>query len=169
MRFKKQITKNKSRRFDFVESRDPDRAKRASGQITNYKSKIPRIIDANINRCVEGLRVVEEIVRFIIENKKLTEKIKKLRSKIRNTTEKAHLLARKANKDVGSKIYTRSESKRENLKDICIANIKRAEEALRVLEEFSKLDDPKLGSQYKKHRFELYEIEAYLAKNSDFC
>jgi len=131
-------------------------------KIKNPKSKIERILDANINRCVEGLRVVEEIVRFIIENKKLTEKIKKLRDKIRQTTEKAHLLARKANTDVGSKLYTKSESKRGNLKDICLANIKRAEEALRVLEEFSKLDDPKLGSQYKKYRFELYEIEKQL-------
>jgi len=128
------------------------------------KFQIPRIIDANINRAVEGLRVVEEIVRFIVENKRLTEKVKKLRSKIRRTTEKVHLLARKANKDVGSKLYTKSESKRKNLKDICIANIKRAEEALRVLEEFSKLEDPKLGNQYKKHRFELYVLEKDIFK-----
>lgn len=38
-----------------------------------------RIIDVNINRATEGLRVVEELCRFVLEDQKLTLSIKKLR------------------------------------------------------------------------------------------
>jgi len=51
------------------------------------------------------------------------------------------------------------------LKSIFKSNIKRAQEAVRVLEEFSKLIDPKLGKLFKAIRFEAYEIEKKLILN----
>ena len=41
-----------------------------------------RIIDVNINRLTEGLRVVEEIVRFEIEDAKLLTSIRKIRNRL---------------------------------------------------------------------------------------
>lgn len=125
--------------------------------------KLYRILDANINRAMEGLRVSEEITRFILEDKKLTLEIKKLRGRLKaaiSKIPKAKLLsARKALSDVGSKTHTKSELKRKRYKDIFKANIKRAQEALRSLEEFVKLIDLKLSKKFKEIRFRTYEIE----------
>jgi thiamine-phosphate pyrophosphorylase len=125
---------------------------------------VGRIIDANTNRAVEGLRVMEDVVRFVIENKTITRQLKIMRSKVRKSYKilidnDSHYHHRKAIKDVGRKSYTRSERKRRNIKDIFTANAKRVQEALRVLEEFAKLIDPKQGKIYKNLRFKLYEIE----------
>ena len=112
---------------------------------------------------MEGLRVVEEVVRFIIEDKKLTLRIKDLRSKLKSTIKtipKEKLLpARASLTDVGGKLYTKSEKSRKSVLGIYKSNIKRTEEAVRVLEEFSKLVGPKLGKNFKEIRFELYDIE----------
>jgi thiamine-phosphate pyrophosphorylase len=124
------------------------------------KSKVLRIIDANTNRAVEGLRVMEEVARFVLENKTLTSKLKKMRNLLRKSAQKINpLQSRKALKDVGRKSYTKSEKRRKSILDIFSANAKRVQEALRVLEEFSKLSDPNLGRIYKDIRFRLYEIE----------
>ena len=106
------------------------------------------------------MRVMEEVARFVLENKTLTSKLKKMRSLLRKTAQKINpLQSRKALKDVGRKSYTKSEKRRKSILDIFSANAKRVQEALRVLEEFSKLSDPKLGRIYKDIRFRLYEIE----------
>lgn len=123
-------------------------------------SKILRIIDANTNRAVEGLRVVEEIVRFVLEDTKLTIEIKKLRRELRRAS---NFQGRDALGDVGRKVYTATEGKRENLADIFSANMKRAQEAVRCLEEFSKLFNPKYGKRFKQIRFQLYELEKIIA------
>jgi thiamine-phosphate pyrophosphorylase len=61
--------------------------------------------------------------------------------------------------DVGAGRSTKSEGRRKNILDVFIANIKRAEESIRVFEELSKLFNAKLGPKFKKIRFELYDIE----------
>jgi thiamine-phosphate pyrophosphorylase len=121
------------------------------------EGKISRIIDANVNRAVEGLRVVEELVRFVLEDKKLTGQLKALRAKIRRGS--AELKVRSSETDVGREIYHTTEAARNTLLDIFTANIKRAQEALRVLEEYSKLVAPKHGAVYKAIRFKLYDLE----------
>jgi len=110
-----------------------------------------------VNRAVEGLRVVEELVRFILENKKLTDQIKALRAQIRRG--RTGLKVRSSETDVGRKLYHTTEAARETLLDIFTANIKRAQEALRVLEEYSKLVSPRYGAVYKAIRFKLYDLE----------
>jgi thiamine-phosphate pyrophosphorylase len=125
-----------------------------------------RIIDVNMNRALEGLRVVEEICRFILEDRQLTLSVKKLRgdlSRIAKMSEKL-IEARGAEKDVGRKLYTKREGKRRDIQDIFRSNMKRAEEAVRVLEEFSKLLDPRLGQKFKAVRFKLYTIEKKIAR-----
>ncbi|MFH1361030.1 MAG: thiamine phosphate synthase [bacterium] len=122
-----------------------------------------RIIDANINRAVEGVRVVEEIARFVLEDKKTTGGLKHIRSELRLLAKELGVLNnRKISTDVGKDSFSKSEAKRETLLDIFAANIKRVQEALRVLEEFSKLTAPKVGKTFKKLRFQVYELEKTL-------
>lgn len=135
-----------------------------------FKTKIiNRIIDANINRAKEGLRVCEEITRFILNNRKLTAEFKKIRHKIDAIIKRLPevpldvLKARKSLSDVGKDIYI-NELKRRNFSDIFCANIQRVKESVRVLEEFTKLKNINLAIKFKKIRYVIYEIEKKTAK-----
>lgn len=131
------------------------------------KEKIKRIIDANVNRAVEGLRILEEIARFILEDKETTNELKNLRFKIRFFANQAAqkerpFIGREIKNDVGRELYSRSEAKRKTVMAIFLANAKRVQEALRVLEEFSKLTEPRWGKVLKSLRFKVYELEKML-------
>ena len=129
---------------------------------SNDKS-IYRIIDANINRAREGLRVCEEIARFVLEDKTLTGKFKNLRHRVSKNINKlpgvsdALLQCRESKKDIGQRIANRS--KRQDYQDVFYANIQRAEESLRVLEEFSKIFNRPLSESFARFRFEAYNLE----------
>lgn len=133
-----------------------------------------RIIDANINRAKEGLRVCEEITRFMLGSLSLTEEFKKIRHEIDKIVKDMPRLkdligARDSLKDVGRNIYA-NELKRKNFKDIFFANIQRIKESVRVLEEFSKLENINQAIRFKKIRYGLYELEKKTAqKISALC
>lgn len=129
----------------------------------SQKNNIHRIIDANLNRVKEGLRVCEEITRFILDNHKFTAGFKKIRHEIDGIVRKTYpasklLKERNSNSDVG-RLNSRGELKRISCKDIFWANIQRVKESLRVLEEFSKLVDSKAALRFKQLRYKVYEIE----------
>lgn len=118
-----------------------------------------RILDTNLNRCKEGLRVVEDTCRFVFCDETLykrTRKIRHLSSKYLTDQYEQMLNARDSIKDSGRKA---KEQARQNLKNIVIANFKRAEESLRVLEEYSKIIDFNIALKYKALRYEVYTIE----------
>lgn len=101
-----------------------------------------RLIDANLNRLREGIRVLEDIARYILNDLPLASSLKALRHKARisdSAFDTALLQHRDIKNDI-LKISTPSEKKRENLRDIALANFKRSEESARVLEEIFKLD-----------------------------
>lgn len=133
------------------------------------KSKINRIIDANINRAKEGLRVCEEIARFALNNHGLTAELKKIRHEVGQLTKRLPgkfedlLRARKSLRDTGKNIYI-NELKRSNTADIFFANMQRVKESIRVLEEFNKLIKISLAVEFKKLRYEVYEIEKKAAR-----
>lgn len=103
---------------------------------------------------------MEEVARFVIEQKRLTEQLKKLRAKLRSLAKRAgDIRQRDSLTDVGGKSYTRSEGSRKNVRDVFAANAKRVEEALRVLEEFTKLTGPGLGRSFKAIRYKVYDLE----------
>lgn len=121
------------------------------------------MIDANINRGKEGLRVCEEITRFLLEDRKLTRELKNARhevdSLIKTLVHKKNLLeCRYSLRDIGLNILGK-ELKRNNVEDIFLANIQRAKESVRVLEEFSKLINKQAALGFKKLRYRIYEIE----------
>ena len=125
----------------------------------NLEKRFIRILDTNLNRAKEGLRVVEDTCRFVLCDETLYKKIRKVRhlsSKYLTDQYEQMLTARDSIKDSGRKA---KEQSRENLKNIVIANFKRAQESLRVLEEYSKIIDFGIALKYKALRYEVYTIE----------
>lgn len=122
-----------------------------------------RIIDANLNRSREGLRVCEEIVRFILDDAKLTGEFKKLRNKISRNIKKfpgqpnSLLKCRACQTDVGRNL--KNLLPRKSYQDVFLANIQRAKESLRVLEEFSSIYNRSLSNNFGKLRFKVYQLE----------
>lgn len=125
-----------------------------------------RLIDANLNRMSEGLRTLEDVARFLLDDATLTAKLKSLRHglAVEDASLKRNLLsARDSADDVGAFAEADSEAQRQDLPSIVTANARRVEESLRVLEEFAKLPEIMLESaRFKQARFALYEIEREL-------
>jgi thiamine-phosphate pyrophosphorylase len=117
-----------------------------------------RLIDANLNRLAEGIRVVEDIYRYILDDKTTAKRLKALRHKARIDIYEDLINSRDIKNDV-LKTSTNSEQNRSNLQSILIANFKRAQESSRVLEEFCKLISIKDSENFKYIRYELYDIE----------
>ena len=140
-----------------------------------------RLIDANLNRLREGIRVVEDIARYILNDLPLASRLKTLRHRAR--IDNANLMdSLLQNRDIKNDILkksTQSEIKRDSLRDIVMANFKRAQESARVLEEMFKLGFVKdfavdscesndsescakstaICEIFKAIRYELYDIE----------
>jgi thiamine-phosphate pyrophosphorylase len=136
-----------------------------------YMDKIIRIIDANLNRGREGLRVVEDLVRFIIDDSSLASKIKSARHEITEIAKQLPiddndlLNARDSIGDVGIELNSASEDSRTSVLQIACANIRRAQESMRVLEELSKLYSAEVALKFKRLRFQLYEMEKQVLSN----
>lgn len=131
------------------------------------QQKLYRIIDANFNRAKEGLRVCEDICRFILDRRGETKSLKGLRQRLTDVTISFKvskiISARNIQGDVGKR-STRLELKRERVSDIFFANAQRVKESVRVLEEFSKLIDTKLAEKFKAIRYHMYAVEKEIAK-----
>ena len=117
-----------------------------------------RVVDANLNRLKEGIRVVEDILRYRDNNKELSSKLKELRhlSKVKETTQL--LQYRDTDNDV-LRSSIKSELNRSGIDSIIIANFKRAQESSRVLEELYKLHSEEYSENFKYIRYELYGLE----------
>ncbi len=124
-----------------------------------------QILDANINRAREGLRVVEEIFRFVRKNSKLTRRCKAMRHALQAILASSPIdcgkleQSRDSQKDTGRTIHTTREFTRASVDDVLCANLHRVGEALRVLEEFSKLFDIAASRKFKDLRYDFYDLE----------
>lgn len=123
-----------------------------------------RLMDANLDRLGEGLRVLEDVARFVLGDPGITERLKRLRHEMipSDPVLKRRLLAaRSAEGDIGRQSPV-PQIERRGLEDLVTANARRAEESLRVLEEFAKLPEipPEVAARdFERARFELYDIE----------
>lgn len=118
-----------------------------------------RILDANFNRASEGLRIVEEIARFCLDDKELSQEFKKLRHAVAKEADKDYeglLLARDTQGDVGVDI--KNPHKRTDLQSVFKANIKRIQEALRVLAEYGATQGFDI-STFEQIRYKTYTLE----------
>ncbi len=121
-----------------------------------------RIFDAAANRAREALRVVEDYLRFVLDDRFLTSQCKQFRHDL--TDALAHipagqrLAARDTQADVGTRLTTSSEALRADAEGVLAANFARLQEALRSLEEFSKLDDARAAEKIKQLRYLSYTL-----------
>ena len=123
-----------------------------------------RVIDANLNRLKEGIRVVEDIMRYRDNNKELSSQLKTLRHKARIDESQELLKYRESVNDV-LRPTIKSELNRTDIKSIIVANLKRAQESSRVLEELYKLSDATHSENFKYIRYELYSLEKEILLN----
>ena len=119
-------------------------------------------MDANLNRAKEGLRVCEDICRFLFDSRKLTQQYKMIRHELTAIASRLKLSQLIEARDVAGDVGSPSspvEFKRKNVRDLFYANSQRAKESLRVLEEFGKLLNRDLASRLKRLRYKIYELE----------
>ncbi len=127
-----------------------------------------RIIDASLNRIGEGLRLLEEIARFLLNDTALTQQLKNMRHELIRGDWSFHqqlLESRDSEEDVGVNLEVPGEEKQRELPTTVMANARRVQESLRTLEELAKIPGipSELDSeQFKQARFGLYAIEQNL-------
>ena len=131
---------------------------------TDYHRQIAaRVIDAAANRLREGIRTIEDYVRFVMDDKSLTDLTKKCRHRFADAISlldsQQLLAARETTGDVGTDITTVNESNRTVLTDVLTAAFKRVQEAARSLEEFGKLLDVNFAEAVKQIRYKIYTLE----------
>ncbi len=126
---------------------------------------ILRMIDANLDRCREGLRVMEDCARFVLNDAILSKRLKLARHALRTGIEglglrdDALLRSRDTAADVGTAIQTPSEQQRSGgTRDLISAAAKRGTEALRVIEESVKTMGL-AGTPFESIRYAIYDLE----------
>jgi thiamine-phosphate pyrophosphorylase len=127
------------------------------------ETSVLRILDAAGNRAREGLRVVEDFVRFVLDDRHLTELCKQLRhdltAALSQIATDSRMAARETQEDVGTVLTTPSEQRRDNVASVVRANFARLQESLRSLEEFGKLANAGLSESFKQLRYRVYTLE----------
>jgi thiamine-phosphate pyrophosphorylase len=130
----------------------------AADQIDVY-----RILDVAANRAREGLRVLEDYVRFARDDPTLSTALKHLRHELKKALDLLPvgwlLASRDTERDVGTTIHSPSEDLRQEPRDVWLANFKRVQEALRSLEEYGKLECVAVARQLAPIRYRLYTLE----------
>jgi thiamine-phosphate pyrophosphorylase len=131
-------------------------------------SPIYRILDANLDRCREALRVIEEWCRFGRNNASEVELLKNLRHALAQWHLPEFKQARNTPADVGTAITHEQELQKADLRAVLMANFSRAQEGLRVLEEYAKLYNLEMAQAMKQMRYQVYSLEtAVLFDQSD--
>ncbi len=127
-------------------------------------NKIYRVIDANINRISEGLRVLEDLARFHYNALDITEEIKNIRHQIRKNVNHLYqdfISQRDTCNDIGLTISQKNRlDDKQNFKALIMGNFKRIQEGLRVVEESLKVSGHyDLSKSYEQCRYNVYTIE----------
>ncbi|NQT36421.1 MAG: thiamine phosphate synthase [Planctomycetes bacterium] len=149
-----------------------------SGKVVSQGASTPgghlgalRVIDASANRAREGLRVVEDYVRFVLDDRHLTAALKQMRHDLRDalagvsTTHR--LAARETQADVGTRLTTPGEFDRAGGAGVMTANFVRLQEALRSLEEFGKIVDVDLAARAEHLRYRAYTLQRAVHATGD--
>lgn len=127
-------------------------------KIKTARPELLRLCDANLNRLKEGIRVIEDINRYVYNNQDNASALKDLRHLAR-VDHYGQLLAHRDIVNDVLKQSTEKEFERQDIETVLLANYKRAQEAARVLEEGYKLVEPAQAEIFKQIRYKLYELE----------
>ena len=146
---------------------------RLPGRNEHAPLSVWRILDANLNRAREGLRVLEDFARFLADNHDVSFQLKSMRHDLVAAEKQLfadaaigiaeRLQFRDTEGDVGTSQMTDGEQQRSALADVVIANARRVEESLRSLEEFGKLVSAPFSAAMKSLRYHAYTVEKSLA------
>ena len=124
---------------------------------------IYRIIDANLNRAREGLRVIEDCARFALNNPAISSQAKSLRSRLSKVLDAISqdklIISRDNQGDTGTTVTCDTEMQRRDLKQIVSAGCKRLAESLRTIEEYAKLVQPDQANIVERMRYDSYILE----------
>jgi thiamine-phosphate pyrophosphorylase len=112
------------------------------------------------------------VARFYYNNAVLSSQLKALRHELTKVAKKSFdqdmlLSFRDSQKDVGADSMSGLEKKRADIHSIVQANLRRSQEAARVLEEFGKLIKPDSAKSFKRIRFRLYTLEKEILQMKD--
>lgn len=122
-----------------------------------------RVVDANLNRAREGLRVCEEVARFVLGHSTLTRRLRQVRYELNRVSRpffsRELFNARDAENDVGRKESHRHRGSHLKCQDLVLANARRVQEALRVLEEFGRFQSVRASQEFERLRFRVYTVE----------
>lgn len=123
--------------------------------------RVWRVVDANANRAAEALRALEDVARLVYEDAPAAHRLKELRHELGDALQKLdrqqRLGARSTERDAGTQVTAETEMSRADVAQIVRAEVERVGQALRTLEEFSKLIEPEVSGRFKQLRYRAYD------------
>ncbi len=132
----------------------------------NATTALYRILDANLDRAREGLRVIEDWCRFGLNDPRLSEQCKSMRQTLGQWHRSEFRSARDTEGDLGTGITHPLEEVRSDIPQVLQANLCRIEESLRVLEEYGKVYSPEMGAVMKQLRYKTYSLDSLIMRSS---
>jgi thiamine-phosphate pyrophosphorylase len=139
--------------------------------------QLPRILDANANRAREGVRTAEDYIRFAVGHGRWAQQLREIRHRVTEVVQtycspESLLSAREVAGDPGHPARNEPEAAgsgngREVPRDTAVRGLKRAQEAVRVLEEYLRDGNPGSSRILSQARYALYEAEQWLVLGSD--
>ena len=128
---------------------------------------IYRVLDANLNRLREALRVIEEYYRFMDEREDVCITLKEMRHTLVQVEEELGKELLLEHRDTATDCFAKEtrpeELARAGIHGLLSANFKRGQEATRVIEEYSKIIVARaVPGMAKQVRFALYNLEKKL-------
>ncbi len=130
--------------------------------LVSIQPAVWRILDANLDRAREGLRIIEEWCRFALNDVQLASECKQMRQELGQWHTTEIRSARDTTGDIGTGLSHPYEEQRTGIEQLLQANLCRVQEALRVLEEYGKLHSSTLSSGCKQMRYRVYALETNL-------
>ena len=134
----------------------------SDSHLASIQPAVWRILDANFDRAREGLRIIEEWCRFALNDESMANECKQMRQELGQWHTPEIRSARNTSGDVGTALSHPREEQRTGIEQLLQANLCRVQEALRVLEEYGKLDGTTLSSSCKQMRYRVYTLESNL-------
>ena len=132
--------------------------------VADDTAAIRRLLDANLDRAREGLRVLEDWGRFALDRGDLVTALKDLRQRLGRLHHNRYKFERDTAGDAGAGLGHPAQLERQAPARVLAANAGRAQEALRVLEEFGRHEDPDLAAEAARIRYRLYDLEVELLR-----
>ncbi len=122
-----------------------------------------RILDANLNRAREALRVIEDYARFALDDADAAAAAKAARHELREIAAaiggEELSAARDILSDAGRDAKTPGELERRDAEDVVRAAFARLSESARSIGEFAKIAHPAAAERAERLRYRGYELE----------